>query len=411
MINNINNSKIEVLSPVGDYERLKTAILYGADAVYLGGVEFGMRAVANKFDRQTLIEAVAFAHNNNVKVYVTCNTVPKNEEVSRFPDFLESCVEANVDALIVADIGILSLIKKQCKDMEMHISTQAGIMNYASAQAFYDMGASRVVLARELSIEDISTIRQKTSPNLEIEAFVHGAMCMAISGRCLISNYFSKRDANRGQCAQPCRWEYYLIESKRPDVKYPIFEDEKGTHILNAKDLCMIKHIDKLISAGVTSLKIEGRSKSAYYVAVTTNAYRMALDKYLSNPNNYVLDKWLFEEVSKISHRQYSTGFYFGISADDETYENGGYIRNYDVVAVVDDCKDGYLYCTQRNKLVIGSNVELFQPKQEPKTFNVHIIYDENNNQIESTPHSMMKFKIPYSGDAVAGSMLRCMVN
>lgn len=404
---NIERSKLEVLSPAGDFERLVAAIQYGADAVYIGGTEFGMRASSNKFDSEILPKAVKYAHSKGVKIYMTCNTIPLNDEVDRFQSFLKLCEQSEVDALIVADIGLLSLIKKYNPNMEVHISTQAGIMNYSTAQAFYDLGAKRIVLARELSIEDIAIIREKTPKDLEIEAFVHGAMCMAISGRCLISNYMLKRDANRGECAQPCRWGYYLVEEKRPDVKYPIFEDEKGTHILNAKDLCMIKYIDKLIEAGITSLKIEGRSKSAYYVAVVTNAYRIAVDNYIENPANFKLDDWVYDDILKVSHRQYSTGFYFGQPKDDQCYENGGYIRTFDIIAVVDKYEDGYLYCTQKNKFVLGDIVEIFQPKQKSIKLEISKIYDEFDNEIQDACHPLMKVKIPFNEDILPGSIIR----
>lgn len=401
------NNNIEVLSPAGDFERLVTAIKYGADAVYVGGSKFGMRSSSNKFDSELLPKAVKYCHDHNVKLYVTCNTVPLNEEVDIFSEFLNLCNDSKVDGLIVADIGLLSMIKKQLPNMEVHISTQAGIMNYSTAQAFYDMGAKRIVLARELSIDDIGTIRAKTPKDLEIEAFVHGSMCMAISGRCLISNYLQGRDANRGECSQPCRWSYYLVEERNPDIKYPIFEDEKGTHILNAKDLCMVKYIDKVIEAGVTSLKIEGRSKSSYYVAVTTNAYRLAVDIYLKNPTNFKLDDWIYDEIVKVSHRQYSTGFYFGKPKDDQCYDSGGYIRTFDIIATVENSDGKFLECTQKNKFSVGDIVEIFQPKQKPIEMKIEKIYDKNDNEITDACHPMMKIKIPYSGEIVSGAMIR----
>ena len=265
----------EVLAPVGDFERLTYAVNYGADAVYLGGTAFGMRASSANFDFDTMKKAVEYAHARDVKVYLTCNTLPLNSEVEQLSDYLKSARDAGVDAVIVADIGVLMEAKRVIPEVDIHISTQTGIVNY-----LYKMGAKRVVLARELPLEDIRRIRDKTPPELEIEAFVHGAMCMSFSGRCLLSNYMIGRDANRGECAQPCRWGYHLVEEKRPGQYFPIYEDEKGSYILNAKDMCMIEHLDKVIDAGVTSLKIEGRAKSFYYVAVITNAYRQAVDLY-----------------------------------------------------------------------------------------------------------------------------------
>lgn len=262
----------EVLAPVGDQERLIAAIQYGADAVYLGGKEFGMRAAPANFDREQLRQAVEYAHSKGVRVYLTCNTLPRNEEIERFPEYIQYVDSIGVDACIVSDIGVFAMVREYAPNMELHVSTQAGIVNYQTANAFYQMGAKRVVLARELSLEEIREIRQRTPEDLELEVFVHGAMCMSFSGRCLLSNYLADRDANRGECAQPCRWNYYLMEEKRPGQYFPVFEDEKGSYILNAKDMCMIEYIDQLIEAGVTSLKIEGRAKSAYYVSVITNA-------------------------------------------------------------------------------------------------------------------------------------------
>ncbi|MBQ4100542.1 MAG: U32 family peptidase, partial [Oscillospiraceae bacterium] len=293
-------------------ERLVAAVTYGADAVYLGGKAFGMRAASANFSPDDLKTAVDFAHKNGVSVYLTCNTLPHNDEVEKLPDFFDAAKAAGVDALIISDIGVLMAAKKHLPDMEIHISTQAGIVNYLTANEFYNMGAKRVVLARELSLDEIKQIRDKTPPELDIEAFVHGAMCVSFSGRCLLSSYLIGRDANRGECAQPCRWSYRLVEEKRPDLYFPIEETQKGTYILNAKDLCMIEHIDKLVEAGITSLKIEGRAKSAYYVSVVANAYRLAVDEYLKNPVTYKTPDWLVTEVQKVSHRQYSNGFFFG---------------------------------------------------------------------------------------------------
>lgn len=386
------NSRLEVLAPAGDAERFEAALNYGADAVYLGRKQFGMRSSPMNFDLQQLSEAVKSAHAKGVKVYLTCNTLPRNNEIPLFEQFVREAVETNIDALIVADIGLLSLVKKYAPDMEIHISTQTGIVNYVTAQELYNMGAKRIVLARELSLEEISEIRAKTSPELDIEAFVHGAMCVSFSGRCLLSQYLVNRDANRGECAQPCRWGYHLMEEKRPGEFFPIFEDEKGTYILNAKDLCMIDHIDKLADAGVTSLKIEGRAKSAYYVAVITNAYRMAVDEYYRNPENFELPNWIHDEVYKVSHRKYSNGFFFGVPQESQYYENSGYIRNYDVVAVVEECVNGTVFCTQRNRFFAGDEVEILSPGKMPVVMTLDRIYDENAEEIQTANHAMMKF-------------------
>lgn len=389
----LNN--LEVLAPAGDYERLFAALDYGADAVYLGGKSFGMRAGPENFTYDSLKSAVELAHSRGVKVYLTCNTLPRNNEIPFFEEFMKEAVNCRVDAAIVADLGLLSLVKKFAPDMEIHMSTQTGIVNYVTANELYNMGVKRVVVARELSLEEIAEIREKTPADLDIEAFVHGAMCVSFSGRCLLSQYLVSRDANRGECAQPCRWGYHLMEEKRTDEFYPIFEDEKGTYILNAKDLCMIDHLDKIAKAGVTSLKIEGRAKSSYYVSIVTNAYRMAVDILKKDPDNYKLPDWIKEEVFKVSHRKYCTGFFFGHPKDCQYYENSGYIREYDVVAIVNECKGGMLYATQRNKFNAGDEVEIISPQKMYDTYKVEKLYNEDGEQIESANHAMMKLSMP----------------
>ena len=385
---------LEILAPVGDMERLYAALDFGADAVYLGGSAFGMRAASANFDAQTLKEACDVSHSRGKKVYLTCNTLPRNNEIIYFEGFVKDAVAAGVDALIANDIGVFSLIKKYAPDMEIHVSTQAGIVNFVTANEFYNMGAKRVVLARELSLEEIAEIRAKTPKDLEIECFVHGAMCVSFSGRCLLSQYLVNRDANRGECAQPCRWGYHLMEEKRTNEFYPVFEDEKGTYILNAKDMCMINHIDKLAEAGVDSFKIEGRAKSSYYVSVVTNAYRKAMDIYKANPNNFELPQWLKDEVFKVSHRAYCTGFFFGHPKESQYYENGGYIREYDVVAIVDRCENGKIYAVQRNKFNKGDTVEVLSPDGEPITMTVENMYDEWDKEIDTANHATMKMSI-----------------
>lgn len=397
----------EVLAPAGDMERLIAAVTYGADAVYLGGKAFGMRAASANFSPDDLKTAVDFAHKNGVSVYLTCNTLPHNDEIEKLPEFFEAANAAGVDALIISDIGVLMAAKKHLPDMEIHISTQAGIVNYLTANEFYNMGAKRVVLARELSLDEIKQIRDKTPPELDIEAFVHGAMCVSFSGRCLLSSYLIGRDANRGECAQPCRWSYRLVEEKRPDLYFPIEETKKGTYILNAKDLCMIEHIDKLVEAGITSLKIEGRAKSAYYVSVVANAYRLAVDEYLKNPETYKTSEWLVTEVQKVSHRQYSNGFFFGRPENSQYYENGGYVRNFDVVGIVDDYKDGYLICSERNKFTKGEVLEILEPLSVPFEYKVETLLDENDNPLDDAKHSMMVFKIPFERPLKKGTILR----
>ena len=385
---------LEILSPVGDMERLHAALDYGADAVYLGGTAFGMRAASAKFTPELLSEACELAHSRGKRVFLTCNTLPHNNEIPHFEGFVKNAVDAGVDALIVTDIGLLSLAKKFAPDTEIHISTQAGIVNYVTANEFYNMGAKRVVLARELTLEEIAEIRDKTPDNLDIECFVHGAMCVSFSGRCLLSQYLTARDANRGECAQPCRWGYHLMEEKRTDEFYPIFEDERGTFILNAKDMCLIEHIDKLAKAGVNSFKIEGRAKSSYYVSVITNAYRKAMDIYKADPDNYQLPQWLKEEVYKVSHRAYCPGFLFGNPRESQYYENSGYVREYDVVAVIEECKDGRIYAEQRNKFNKGDEVEVLSPEGEPVILTASELFDEKGEPIETANHAAMKFSM-----------------
>ena len=404
----IDYNRLEVLAPAGDYERFEAALDYGADAIYLGGESFGMRAGPSNFTFDNLKKAVEIAHKKGVKIYLTCNTLPRNDEIAGFQGFIEQATACGVDAAIASDIGVFSFIKKYSPELEIHVSTQAGIVNYVTANEFYNMGAKRVVLARELSLDEIATIRANTSTDLDIEVFVHGAMCMSFSGRCLLSNYIVNRDANRGECAQPCRWGYYLVEEKRPDEYYKIFEDEKGSYILNAKDLCMIDHIDKLAKAGVTSFKIEGRAKSAYYVSVVTNAYRQAMDIYKKDPDNFKLPQWLHDEVFKVSHRMYCTGFFFGHPKDCQYYENSGYIRDYDVVAIVDECIDGIMYATQRNKFSVGDEVEILCPDGKPPiTLKIENIYDEKGESLTNACHATMKFTMPCKYNFPKNSIIR----
>lgn len=401
----LNN--LEILSPAGDYERFRAALDYGADAVYLGGQGFSMRAAPQNFTAETLKSAVEEAHSRGVKVYLTCNTLPRNNEIPHFEQFMREAEAAKVDAVIVADLGLMALVKKFTPDMEIHMSTQTGIVNYASANELYNMGAKRVVLARELSLEEIAEIRAKTPADLDIEVFVHGAMCMSFSGRCLLSSYLTNRDANRGECAQPCRWGYHLMEEKRTDQFFPVFEDEHGSYILNAKDMCMIDHLDELAKAGVTSFKIEGRAKSSYYVSIVTNAYRMAMDIFKSDPDNYKLPDWIKDEVFKVSHRKYCTGFFYGHPNDCQYYENSGYIREYDVVAIIDECRDGRIYATQRNRFLKGDTVEIIAPGKKFDTMVIDELYNENNVLIENANKAMMKLSIPYEKAYPPNSIIR----
>lgn len=402
--------KLEVLSPAGDLERFQAAIDYGADAIYLGAKNFGMRASPDNFTFEQLKNTVDIAHKKGVKIYLTCNTLPRNNEIPEFEEFIKNVQECKVDAVIVADLGLMSLIKKYTPNMEIHMSTQTGIVNYVTANELYNMGAKRIVLARELSLDEIAEIRAKTSSNMEIEVFVHGAMCVSFSGRCLLSSYLVNRDANRGECAQPCRWGYHLMEEKREGQYFPLFEDDKGTYILNSKDLCMIDHIDKLAEVGVTSLKIEGRAKSAYYVAVITNAYRMAVDWH-KNHFNEPLPDWISDEVFKVSHRKYCTGFFFGHPNDCQFYENGGYIRNYDVVAVIENCDNNFVYATQRNRFFLGDTLEIISPGCKPITVTPEKIFNEENEEITSVNHAMMKFYFQCDKNFPKNSIIRKKIN
>lgn len=399
----------EVLAPAGDKERLVSAVSFGADAVYVGGGMFGMRTSPSNFNDEELIEAVKFSHDNNVKLYLTCNTVPRNNEVDILPEFLEKAEASGVDALIISDIGTLALAKKYAPKTEIHISTQAGITNYATANAFYDLGAKRVVLARELSIDDIASLRAKTPKDLDIECFVHGAMCVSFSGRCLLSNYLVGRDSNRGDCAQPCRWKYHIMEEIRPGVYFPIEQDDKGTYIMNARDMCMIEHIPEMVNAGITSFKIEGRAKSAYYTAAVTNAYRSAVDEFLKNPtDDFKISDWIREEMKKVSYREYCTGFYFGSPLENaEIYYEGGYRREWDVVAVCEKWENGTLYGVQRNKFLLGDELEVVEAGKEPFKVTVKELKNEQGELIESAPHATMNFSFACEREISSGAIIR----
>lgn len=399
----------ELLSPAGDSERLDACLMYGADAVYLGSDLFSMRASVPNFEGSNLEEAVKKCHNKGVKVYMTCNTLPRNNEISELEKYLEFWQSIGIDAVIVADFGVLDICKKVAPDLAVHISTQAGIVNYHSAEVFYNLGASRVVLARELSLDEISEIAVKKPKDLEIEAFVHGAMCVSFSGRCLLSNYLTGRDANRGECAQPCRWEYALMEKTRDGMYFPINQDESGTYIFNSRDMCMIEHIPELINAGIDSFKIEGRAKSSYYAAVITNAYRAAIDDYLSfDGNDYKISDWIKEETKKVSYREYCTGFYFGKPSEDaQIYYEGGYKREWDVAAVVIDCDGEYITVGQRNKFVLGDELEVMEPGVEPVKISVSQMLNESREPITEAPHPMEIIKIKCPHRFVKGSVLR----
>lgn len=393
----------ELLAPVGDMERLISAVRYGADAVYLAGKSFGMRSAPSNFTNEELEEAVKYCHAQGVKVYVTCNILPHNAELAALPAFLEFCQAIGVDAFIMTDLGVMAMAKKYAPNVAIHISTQAGVVNYETANAFYNMGAERVVLARELSFEEIAEIRAKTPKALEIEAFVHGAMCVSFSGRCLLSNYMTGRDANHGDCAQPCRWDYYLIERTRPDQVFTIEQDQKSTYVFNSCDMCMIEHIPQLIECGISSLKIEGRAKSAYYVACVTNAYRHGIDAVM---NGEPLPQWVVDETEMISHRAYSTGFYSGHEPG-QTVNSGGYIRGWDVAAVCTGEENGMMRLSQRNRFFRGETVSVLEPGEVPYDLTLSEIYNEDMELIESAPHATMTVYLKTDRKIKEGAFLR----
>ena len=395
--------KIELLSPAGDMERLKMSVLYGADAVYLAGTDFGMRSFAGNFTPQELPQAVEFAHSHGVKVHVTVNTMPRNPEVENLPAYLEQLDAAGVDALIVADLGAFTLAGKYAPHCQRHISTQQSIANYECAKAWYELGAQRVVLARELSLAEIIEIRQKTPRELEIETFGHGAMCVSYSGRCLLSNYMTGRDSNRGACAQPCRYQYALMEEKRPGEYFPVFEDEKGTYILNSRDMCMIDHLQELQDAGVDCIKIEGRAKSAYYAAIVTGAYRHAIDDVAAGRP---IDPVWRDEVEHVSHRIYSTGFYFGYPG--QYTENSRYIRQWQVAAIVESCdENGLAQCSLRNKFTAGEELEAVGPDTRPFAFAAPNMRDADGNELTEVRTPQMKFTMQLPQPVPAMSILR----
>ena len=394
---------IELLAPAGDMERLRMSLAYGADAVYLAGTDFGMRSFAGNFTPEELKQAVALCHSRGVAVHVTCNTMPRNGEIARMPEWLEYLQELGVDAAILADVGVLSLLKKHAPRVKAHISTQASVSNYQAAAAWYELGASRVILARELSLDEIREIRAKTPRELEIEAFVHGAMCVSYSGRCLLSNYMTGRDANRGACAQPCRYQYALVEEQRPGEYFPIGEDAGGAYIMNSKDMCMIDHIPELIDAGLDSLKIEGRAKSAYYAAVVTGAYRHAIDAALAGRP---LDPVWRDEVEKVSHRPYSTGFYFGEPGQHTSHSR--YVRDWQIMAVVTSCApDGTALCELRNKLSAGDELELVGPGLKPVPVTVEGLTDGDGLPIPEARKPQMPFYFRLPIQAPPLSLLR----
>ena len=399
--------KPELLAPAGNLEKLKTAIDFGADAVYLGGSRLNLRAFADNFTEEDIIEGVKYAHDRGKQVYVTMNVFPHNNDLNGLEEYIINLHKANVDAIIVSDPSIIVTAREVAPDLEIHLSTQANNVNWKSAEFWHKNGVKRIVLARELSFGEIKTVRENLSESCDLEAFVHGSMCMSYSGRCLLSNYLTGRDANRGACAQPCRYKYYLVEEKRPGEYYPIFEDENGTYIMNSKDLCMIEHIPELFKSGIYSFKIEGRMKSSYYVAAVVKAYREAIDSYYSDPDNYKFQKKWMDLLNKVSHRKYHTGFYFG-DTNKQIYETSSYIRDFDIVGVVKsyDNKNHIATIEQRNKIFEDDTVEVLRPVGD--CFEIKIAEPKNlsGERIISTPQAQMLYTISCETELKENDML-----
>lgn len=406
--------KPELLSPVGNREKLEAAVRFGADAVYMAGHTFGMRAAADNFSLPELKEAVAFAHKNGVRAYITVNTMPREHEYPALKEYLATLADVKPDALIVADLGVFMLAKEVLPHTELHVSTQANTVSAATCRAWYGLGAKRVVLARELTLAEIKAIRAGIPDELELEAFVHGAMCISYSGRCLLSNFFTGRDGNRGACAQPCRWNYKVMsaaveEEKRPDLPLTLIEEGGETFIMSSRDTCMIEHIPELMESGIDSFKIEGRMKSAYYTAVTTNTYRMAMDAYLS-PSAYTYDPRWMRELESVSHREYGTGYYFSdATGDANTTKDTGYLRDKAYLATVlsYDTDSGEALCVQKNKMQKGEALELLTPGKIGIPFDADLLYDEEHHPIEATPHPYMKFYIKMPFAVSGGDIIR----
>lgn len=400
-------NNIELLAPVSDFESLQTAIIFGANAVYLGTTSLGLRANAAYFDKDKLYKAVEFAHKFNVKVYVTFNVVPLDTDLKNIDELLEITEKAEVDGYIVSDLGIFSEIKRLVSNPKIHISTQAGVTNSKTANAFFSLGAKRIVLARELTLDNIKHIRNNIDKNLELETFVHGSMCVSFSGRCLLSQYFNAKDANRGECTQPCRWPYYLMERNRKGEYYPIFEEDGSTYILNSYDLCLIEHLDKLMDCGVNSFKIEGRAKSAYYVGIVINAYRQAINILINNKENYKVPKEIVDELDTISHRPYYTGFLFGKDINSQNYDFGGYIKKYDFIAIVNEDSENFIYCSLKNKIQVGDTIEIIQPSNPVIKIKIDNLYNSDKKRVSLINTPKEDFYFSYNGEIKKGSLVR----
>lgn len=392
-------NKPELLAPAGNLSKLKTAITYGADAVYIGGEEFSLRTAADNFSIEDIKKGLEYAHNRDKKVYLTANIIPHNDDIEKYAEYLNEVKDLGFDAVILSDLGMFAVTKEIAPKIDIHISTQANNVNYRSALEWCKLGAKRVILAREMSLDEIKTIREKTPGDLELEAFVHGAMCISYSGRCLLSNYMTARDSNQGACSHPCRWKYFLMEEQRPGEYMPVFENERGTFIYNSKDLCMIEHIDKLVESGLDSFKIEGRVKSEFYVATVVKAYRTAIDAYFEDPEGYKFDPEYLAELKKVSHRDYTTGFYFGKPGGSEQhYESSSYIREYDMVGVVTkyDPETKMAEIVQKNRFFKGSEVEFLRPYGKFFTQTIEYMEDADGNELEvaNRPQSIVRLKV-----------------
>ncbi|MFR3064172.1 peptidase U32 family protein [Peptoniphilus sp.] len=402
--------KIELLAPAGDINKLKTAVEYGADAVYLGGESFGLRKASKNFSMEDIKWATDYLHERGKKIHVTLNIIPHNHDMEGVEDYIKELYEIGVDALIVADPGMFMKVKEVAPDFPIHISTQGSVTNVETVKFWQKLGAERVVMARELSLKEVADIIKEVGDSIEVETFAHGAMCMSYSGRCLLSNYMTGRDANMGDCAQPCRYKYHLVEEKRPGEYFPIEEHDEGTFIMNSKDLCMIEHIDEMIEAGIASLKIEGRVKSEYYLATVIRSYRMAIDAYYRDPENYKYDPSLLEEIKKVSHRDFTTGFFFGqANENSQVYKDNSYIRGYDFVGIVLDYDEDTKIATieQRNRVFVGEEIEIFGPGVKHFDYKIEKMLDDKDREIDVANKAKQIFKIKIDQAIKKGFILR----
>ena len=402
--------KTELLIPAGSLDVLKTAVIYGADAVYLGGEAFGLRAKAKNFTNEEIMEGIKFAHDHGVKVYITANILAHNDDLPGVEAYFEELKTIRPDALIISDPGVFTIAKRVLPDIEIHISTQANNTNYGTYLFWHELGAKRVVSARELSLKEIKEIREHIPEDMEIESFIHGAMCISYSGRCLLSNFFTGRDANQGACTHPCRWKYSVVEETRPGEYMPVYENERGTYIFNSKDLCMIEHVPEMIDAGIDSFKIEGRMKTALYVATVARTYRKAIDDYLENPEKYKANmEWYKEEIGKCTYREFTTGFYFGKpTSETQIYDSNTYVKNYIYLGTAEE-RDarGFAKIEQKNKFSVGETIEIMKPDGQNVAVTVKGIYDEEGNSMESAPHAQQKLFIDLGTEIQVYDLLR----